>query len=696
MAFTEFCARSGGSNLNAGTRTGNSTEPGTSADFTYAAGNFVNSTGVFTVASGNPSSDGVAVGDFASIYNPLNALECYGSAGSVSSDCASTPDSVALSITGDIDIRCQVSMEDWSPALAQTLVAKWTTTGNQRSWGLSVNTAGALQFGWSTNGTNNTFVSSTANLSANLPNQVMWVRVTFDVDNGAGGNTATFYTSTDGSSWSALGSAVVTAGTTSIFDNTTAVTVGNHLQGSTTALVGKVYKFELYNGIAGTRVANPDFTAQSAGATSFADGDGNTWTVNSPAAIVATTATNFVGRVTARDATTITVSTTAKAGPVPPDGTSVYTLKIGGAWKGPNATEMFPLDFVQNTLTNSAGDAPRINFKNAATYSVTAAMTHTNAGPMQFEGYTTSYGDGGRATIDGGTSGASYIVATFSGGLSTAVKNFVFQNNGATGNAALVNFPTTLGYLISGCVFSNSRGAGLLISGVGVVVECEAFACNASNTSSVAAFSCSAAGATFSYCIAHDNTGSNTAGFRMTQSGGLYNCISDSNGGNGFEGFGGTAGVAVTCMNCDAYNNGSDGFECLAGTEKSVMLLQNCNMVKNGGYGFTQTGAAIPMGNLINCGFGSGTQANTSGQTNNTKGMVVSGSITYEADVTPWVDPANGDFRIVWPAAMNAGRGSFTETQAGYSGTVGYPDVGAAQSRRGANRLAGWAGGLVS
>jgi hypothetical protein len=31
MAFTNFCCRSGGSNLNAGTLTGDTTEPGTSA-----------------------------------------------------------------------------------------------------------------------------------------------------------------------------------------------------------------------------------------------------------------------------------------------------------------------------------------------------------------------------------------------------------------------------------------------------------------------------------------------------------------------------------------------------------------------------------------------------------------------------------------------------------------------------------------
>ncbi len=57
-----------------------------------------------------------------------------------------------------------------------------------------------------------------------------------------------------------------------------------------------------------------------------------------------------------------------------------------------------------------------------------------------------------------------------------------------------------------------------------------------------------------------------------------------------------------------------------------------------------------------------------------------SGSITYAADVTPWVDPANGDFRITLAAAKSAGRGSFTQTQSSYTGTIGYPDIGAAQS----------------
>ncbi len=67
MAFTEFYVQTTGSNLNAGSTADNA------APFTYAAGTFVQSTRVFTVASGNPQSDGVTVGMFASIYTTAGA-----------------------------------------------------------------------------------------------------------------------------------------------------------------------------------------------------------------------------------------------------------------------------------------------------------------------------------------------------------------------------------------------------------------------------------------------------------------------------------------------------------------------------------------------------------------------------------------------------------------------------------------------
>jgi hypothetical protein len=72
-SYFDFTCRSGGSNLNAGTRTG-SGEEAASAALTYAGGSWVNSTRVFTVAAGNPVTDGVAVGDWVALNNGTSLL----------------------------------------------------------------------------------------------------------------------------------------------------------------------------------------------------------------------------------------------------------------------------------------------------------------------------------------------------------------------------------------------------------------------------------------------------------------------------------------------------------------------------------------------------------------------------------------------------------------------------------------------
>jgi hypothetical protein len=463
MAFTEFCCKSGGSNLNAGTLTGNSTEPGTSADFTYASGNWVASTGVFTVASGNPSSDGVAVGDFASVY---------------------------------------------------------------------------------------------------------------------------------------------------------------------------------------------------------ADGS---------------TVTGFVGRVTARDATTITVSLTAKSGTAPTDGTGNRTLKIGGAWQGPNAAVGFPINFVQQDCTNSSAHRVRVNFKNDQTYSITANIATVSVG-VHYEGYTSSYGDGGRATIDGGTSGAAYTLVT-QGNLTTTFSHFIFKNNGASSEAALV---TASGgeSIYFRCVFADSRGAGLNITAIQTsVIECEAYGNNISNTASRAGFVSTNTGLLLR-CISHDNLNSNGNGFIFTSTANsayVIGCIADSNSGRGFYATNDRSGYYF--LNCEAYNNGSHGMELNDNSTSSSHYIENCNFIKNGGWGLL---ASTYIGNeissyVVNCGFGAGTEANTSGTASLSSGFVEIGTVIYPSNQTPWVNPANGDFRINIAEAKGTGRGNFTQTAASYAGTVSYPDIGAAQ-----------------
>lgn len=67
MAFTEWYVQPTGNNLNAGSTNADA------ASLTYVGGTFVRATGVFTVGSGNPVSDGVVVGDWASVYTTAGA-----------------------------------------------------------------------------------------------------------------------------------------------------------------------------------------------------------------------------------------------------------------------------------------------------------------------------------------------------------------------------------------------------------------------------------------------------------------------------------------------------------------------------------------------------------------------------------------------------------------------------------------------
>lgn len=188
---------------------------------------------------------------------------------------ASAPDSAGLSITGDIELITDVDFPAWRDDLHR-LGQKWTTSGNQRSWVWEVTTDGNLRYWWSNDGTTENFVDSTVPLP--FVTGRYSVKVTHDVNNGAAGNTVTFYYSDSyAGTYIQLGDPVVSAGTTSIFNSTATVFVY-------TASAAKVYRHTIKNGIGGAAAGDPNFTTQTAGAASFSDGI-NTWTINSDAEI---------------------------------------------------------------------------------------------------------------------------------------------------------------------------------------------------------------------------------------------------------------------------------------------------------------------------------------------------------------------------------------------------------------------------
>lgn len=384
----------------------------------------------------------------------------------------------------------------------------------------------------------------------------------------------------------------------------------------------------------------------------------------------------FIGRVTAVAAGVngaITVSNTIKAGTKPTASATTRSIKVGGAWLGPNGTDLFPFSLgALDGLVNAASNITRINMKNDATYSVTAAISFNANGGAFVQGYTTAFDDKGRAIIDGGTSGASYVV--FSASNVASVVDLIIQNNGSTGSANGFQFGDAQGRAKAlRCVVHDVCGSGLFGTSVAVTaVECEAYLCNKNNTANKAGFQDIG---TAIRCISHDNAGNQSMGFYCTQLPvTLVNCIADT---NGLYGFYGLNISAFALVNCDAYANGSDGIRVSSGTLRAS--IENCNLIQNGGWGINSASATASL-SIRNCGFGAGTAANTSGTINTGTGTYDTiGSVTYGSNLTPWVDPANGDFRINLAAAINAGYGAYTQTQASYAGTVGYPDIGAAQ-----------------
>jgi hypothetical protein len=202
---------------------------------------------------------------------------------------ASTPDTAALDIVGDIDIRVDATLSNWTTYAAGTLdtthvIGKLGGTG-AKSWFLGTR-GGSVYFEWAADGSNVASASSTVPFPVPANGRVT-LRVTLDVDNGASGRTVTFYTGPAGASgpWTQLGDPVVQAGVTSIFNSATALRIGRATDIGFTQPIGRVHKAEVRNGIGGSVVAAPDFSAQAVGAASFTDSAGRTWTVTSPAAI---------------------------------------------------------------------------------------------------------------------------------------------------------------------------------------------------------------------------------------------------------------------------------------------------------------------------------------------------------------------------------------------------------------------------
>ncbi|MFH8797049.1 hypothetical protein [Streptomyces sp. NPDC017941] len=211
---------------------------------------------------------------------------------------ASTPDAAALDITGDLDLRIEAEASWYAPG-AHTLIGKWETAADQRSYLLQL-TDGLLYFTYSTDGSLATDSFHSRALPA-LPRRAA-LRATLDVDNGAGGRTVRFYWAESlAGPWTQFGTTSTLTGTIALHSGTAPLTVGPTdltLTAPRRPIEGRVYAAEVRSGIDGTVVANPDFTAQAPGASGFTDAAGRVWALTAAAAI-SDREPRFVGEIAA-------------------------------------------------------------------------------------------------------------------------------------------------------------------------------------------------------------------------------------------------------------------------------------------------------------------------------------------------------------------------------------------------------------
>lgn len=214
-------------------------------------------------------------------YGGVNLNGSYLRCNAIASNYVSAPHSTPLELTGDITVDAKVAFDDWTPAAAQCIVAKWLASGNQRNFEFYLNTDGYLYLGYSVDGSASVFKSSGA-VTGVTDGAVKWVRFTQDVDDGAGNNLVKFYLSDDGVTWVQLGSTSTTAGAITRYNATSAkLEIGATGNGASINASAKVYNVRVYSDITQTtKVFDADFTAQTAGTKSFTESSTNAATVS--------------------------------------------------------------------------------------------------------------------------------------------------------------------------------------------------------------------------------------------------------------------------------------------------------------------------------------------------------------------------------------------------------------------------------
>lgn len=206
----------------------------------------------------------------------------------VAATVASTPDAAALDITGDIDLRFEGQLDEDTVEVVTDggrrflMAAKGDGLTSGWAWDFFRNVDGLIDasFQWNDGAIRTYALSSSGVTLSELFQQVrLALRYTLDVSTGTG----TWYVSSGLSgSWVQVGNPITGVGATSISTNSDPLVVGGQatMPSDTQVWPGRIYAFELRDGIDGTVVADPTFEGATAGASTVTDSS-RTWTIGS-------------------------------------------------------------------------------------------------------------------------------------------------------------------------------------------------------------------------------------------------------------------------------------------------------------------------------------------------------------------------------------------------------------------------------
>jgi hypothetical protein len=169
------------------------------------------------------------------------ALRCSGTVGNY----ASTPDSVANSLTGDQTFIVELALDDWTTGTTQYFTGKYGADGQRAFW-VAITAAGAIViYLYPTGGLEATKIAYTSSVAVSAENGVkIAIKISCDLSDGVN-SVVTFSTCTDFNkttrtgSWVQLGTPITGAIIPAIHDSTAALFVG--AISSAFVMAGKVY-----------------------------------------------------------------------------------------------------------------------------------------------------------------------------------------------------------------------------------------------------------------------------------------------------------------------------------------------------------------------------------------------------------------------------------------------------------------------